>query len=188
MPIATAARSLVDALERGWRLRHEGELDDVEFKLASPAGLVDTLDKKVTILPFRVDLDARRNVQRPPSAPGGGQRESLGLELRVLLTAWFTDPERELQVLGTCVEIMDDNTVLEGPLIHPVGGAPSDVRLLVTVDAMSSEDMLRLWDALAPSYRLSIPYLVRTIRLGSRTSTDVPVDAFARGVRVGAAT
>lgn len=121
---------------------------------------------------------------RPPASPGGAPRQSLALEMRFLLIAWFTDAERELQVLGSCVEILDETPVLEGPMIEPVGSAPADVQLIVSIDAISSEDMFRLWDALTPSYRLAIPYVVRTVRLGSRSLSDVPpVDAVARGYR-----
>jgi hypothetical protein len=184
LPLATAARSLVNALERGWRLRHDGDLDGVEFRLASPASLSDTFDSRVTILPYRLDLDPRRVVNRTPATAGGSPRQALGMEMRFLLIAWFSDPERELQVLGACIDILDQTPVLEGPFISPVGDAPADVQLVVSIDALPPEEMFRLWDALAPSYRLSVPYVVRTVRIGTRDVTDVPpVDAVARGYR-----
>jgi hypothetical protein len=30
---------------------------------------------------------------------------------------------------------------------------------------MSNEDLMRLWDVLAPNYRLSLPYIARVVRI-----------------------
>ena len=40
---------------------------------------------------------------------------------------------------------------------------------------MKHEDMMRLWDGFDLPYQLSVPYLVRTVRLAPREKSEMPV-------------
>ena len=40
---------------------------------------------------------------------------------------------------------------------------------------MSVEDMMRLWEAIAPSYRISVPYVARIVTLDVEEDEAAPV-------------
>ena len=42
---------------------------------------------------------------------------------------------------------------------------------------MNHEDLMRLWDGFDLPYQLSVPYLVRTVRIAARPRQDVPVSS-----------
>ncbi len=94
-----------------------------------------------------------------------------------MLTAWINNPEGELQVLERAMSILDDHPVLSGSLLDPAYPWEPDTELRLSLDHLGMEDGLRLWDALSPSFRLSTPYILRTVRI-SPTEGDLvpPVD------------
>lgn len=49
-------------------------------------------------------------------------------------------------------------------LADPAWGAEDSVQVMP--EEMSTEDLMRLWDSLPGDYRLSAPYLIKTVRLG----------------------
>jgi hypothetical protein len=72
------------------------------------------------------------------------------------------------------MEILDQQPVLSGPLLDPGYPWDADATLRVTLDHQSPEESFRLWDALNPSYRLSVPYIIRTIRLSAAELAEAP--------------
>jgi hypothetical protein len=44
----------------------------------------------------------------------------------------------------------------------------------VTPEQMSTEDLMRMWDSFPGDYRLSTPYLVKTIRLEPDRAPEEP--------------
>jgi len=51
---------------------------------------------------------------------------------------------------------------------------PEDA-LRISMAPMKHEDMMRLWDGFDLPYQLSVPYLVRTVRLAPREKSEMPV-------------
>ena len=51
---------------------------------------------------------------------------------------------------------------------------PGDVIQLIPAE-LPTEDLMRVWDALEPAYRLSASYIARVLRVGGRAATDRPV-------------
>ena len=172
MSLAGTARSVVELLRAEYLARH-GSVGAPSFSVMAPQMLSDALTNQVTLLVYRVEQDpSRRYSDLPPSHPGGPRRTSLRLDLRFLLTAWMTDGEGELEVLERCMAILDDHPFLSGTILDPTYTWEPETRLSLTLDHLGMEDALRLWDALSPSFRLSVPYVVRTIRI---SPTDQPV-------------
>lgn len=174
MSLPGAAKSVVKMLESQYELRH-GALGAPTFSLVGPTGLQDGLRDVVTVFPYRVEQDpTRRHHEYPPLTPRGPRRSALVVDLRVLLTAWLNDAEGELLVLGRCMEILDQSPILSGPLLDASYTWDPDTALRVTLDHQTPEESFRLWDALAPSYRLSVPYIIRTIRLSPAEIAENP--------------
>lgn len=182
MSLAGAASSM-NILLRSEYERRFGALNAPTFEVTAPQKLADELINRVTVFVFRVEQDpTRRHDDRPPARAGQARRSSLVLDAHVLLTAWMKDPEGELLVLGRCMEILDQHPILSGPRLDPTYGPwDPDTQIRITMEHQSAEDSFRLWDALTPSYRLSIPYVLRTIRLmPTLVDEGVAVDASTR--------
>ncbi len=92
-----------------------------------------------------------------------------------MLTVWHADAVAEQLILADCMEILDRHSVIPTPMFNTRFPSPDAGAIKITMQAMSMEDLLRIWDALEASYRLSVPYLVRTIRLGAVEEPASPV-------------
>jgi hypothetical protein len=158
--------TLVRLLETRYNERHGG-LEGLSFELFTTADFEGGSPlNKVSLFLYRVEIDpTQRHREIAPAMLGGPTRVSLALNLRYLLTVWVKDAEREHQILQDCIEIFERDAIVSGALLDPAYTWEADAALKVTLDSVSHEDMMRLWDLLDPKYRLSIPYQVRTVRL-----------------------
>jgi hypothetical protein len=142
----------------------------------------------VSLLLYRVDVDeARRNVESPAGTMGRSSTGWLGLELSYLLTVWGSQSAvGEQEMLQHCMEILQRFAILKGPQLDPKYAWEPEDALRVSLAAMNHEDLMRLWDGFDLPYQLSVPYLVRTVRLAPRESGDglVGSRALAVGSRV----
>lgn len=168
MFIAGASSSLIRLLERQYHQLHEDSAEEhaYEFRVFNASQFTQDIPNHVTLFLYRVDVDpTRRHVEVPPESGSLTSRVALGLDLRYLLTVWAQTAEREQQTLGECMEILDEHAVISGDQLDDAYAWPEDTTLKISLDSLSHEDMLRLWDSLEPAYHLSIPYVVRTIRM-----------------------
>ncbi len=165
MSIAGVGTSLVSLVSQAYQARHHG-LEGLSFELFTTASFEPVPNNKVSFFLYRIGIDpTRRHKEYPPVAFGSPARTALSLDLHYLVTVWVTDAEREHQVLQDCMEILEENAIVPTSLLDTNHHWEPDDALKVTLDALSHEDMMRLWDLLEPKYRLSVPYLVRTAKL-----------------------
>lgn len=166
MSIAGASSSLVKLLQK--ELSRRGSLGDLTVRTFRTADLVAGIADHVGLFLYRVGVDqTRRHVDLPRVDVRAPARFALGLELRYLLTVWGGNALGEQAILGECMEILDQHAVMSGDQLDPAFSWPLDAALKVSLEPLSNEDILRLWDSLEPPYQLSIPYLVRTLRQGA---------------------
>jgi hypothetical protein len=136
------------------------------FRLISCGELAeaDVPPTTVTLLLYRVTLDeSLRNVRRWNGA--SDQKAPLALDLHYLLTIWADNPRAEQVILGWVLRQLTVFPVLDRSLLKSDGGwEPDDVVQLIPAE-LSSEDMMRIWDALKPNYRLSVSYVARAVRI-----------------------
>lgn len=114
----------------------------------------------VSILCHRVEVNRET---RPPWS-GVGHRDGgvhLPVDLHLLLTAWGTNADAELRMIGATMMCLEQHPVLSGPLLDPAGGWSSADAIYLTVQDLDAEDILRTFDALPASFRLSIAYCAR---------------------------
>ena len=106
----------------------------------------------------------------------------LPLDLHFLLTPWADNAEAEHAILGRAMQCLDSNPILSGPLLHPSGAwAPNEAVHLV-MEEISTEAVMRTFDSLPVDYHLSVPYIIRIVRLDGRdTSQRPPVNTAITG-------
>jgi len=176
MKIAGASASLLGVLQRRMVERH-GDLEEFSYDVFRTSQFTAGLQNQVSLFLYRVDVDqTRRHVDLQPDKPSHPQRYALGLELRYILTVWGqgAGAEREHEVLSELVEILDRDAIIAGDLLDPTFDWDDGDALKVSLESLTNEDMLRLWDAFDPPYQLSIPYLVRTMRLSPVERASMP--------------
>jgi hypothetical protein len=146
------------------------------ISLESPADLDEQNDgtAKLSVYLYRV-VENPYNKNDPP-VPGNGQalrKPPLALDLYYLITPRLGAARDHHIVLGKVLQVFYDRCELEGSdLAGLLAGA--DAQLRVVLNPVSLEETTRIWQAMELSYRLSICYLVRVVRIDSQVETTGP--------------
>ncbi len=120
------------------------------------------------------------------SAVGHRQgRAHLPLDLHFLLTPWAGNAYDEMSVLGRAMLCLEVTPNLSGPLLYPRGGWAENEAVQISLEEMSTEDVMRTFDSLPVDYKLSVPYVVRVVRIEEEARPPVPAVTVAAGVRLG---
>lgn len=145
-----------------------GEVQNPDVILLSSQDLrTHPTGNKLGIYLHRISVDAfGRNRYLRPGAPGQAPQPELPVNLHILLVGWSTAAAAEttmvawaMQQVGAALEL----DVAHLGVLDPRWGGGD--RLQVIPEEMSTEDLMRVWDSLPGDYRLSAPYLIKTLRL-----------------------
>lgn len=151
-----------------------------QFKVISSGQLAvedqQPLDKVLSLFLHRITVDEHSRVPaRLPDLPQ--KRELLSLDLHYLITYWGTSAEDEQLVLAWVMQQLQLNPILEPSLLPADAGWAPDENLQVVRSNLSLEDIMRIWDAIGPKYRLSLAYEVRPVRIDVDQTPGLPVVA-----------
>jgi Pvc16 N-terminal domain len=104
----------------------------------------------------RPSLSARASVDGIPRLP---------LRMHLLVSPWDVAAVRELEWIGLAARVLESQSIISGPLLHPAGGwAPGD-SIQVVQDEVALEAMSEAFQAFDYQYRLCLPYLARVVRI-----------------------
>lgn len=80
------------------------------------------------------------------------------------------------------MQALEETGALAGPLLDPDGGwLPSETVQLYLED-LATDDLMRTFDSLQCDFRLSVPYLARTVVIADEGLPDTEVLTFVRGL------
>lgn len=146
------------------QLVHTEEFD----RSAGAAGRI--ADGTVSIFCYRVDVN---RTMRPPWSQVGAatNRVHIPVDVHFLLTAWDTDAEAELRLLGFTLLALETTPSLSGPLLHPLGRWEPGESVQLVNEELLTEDVLRTFETLPTDFRLSVAYAARVVRLDSPLPT-----------------
>jgi len=107
-----------------------------------------------------------RNRYIPPGRPGQPPRPELPVNLHLLLVGWCRSAAAEVMLVSWAMQEIGAALELDASQLGALDAdwATAD-RLQMIPEEMSTEDLMRVWDSLPGDYRLSSPYLVKTLRL-----------------------
>ena len=134
------------------------------------------LDKTVSIFLHRVTINENfRAASKLPDAVS--KQPVIFLDLHYLLTYWGTSAQAEQTILGWTVQQLQTAPILDKSVLSSDGGWDPTESIQLAMADLSLEDILRIWDALGPKYRLSIAYIARVLRIDRSATTAGPVVA-----------
>jgi len=128
--------------------------------------------ERVSIYLFRVAVDPHLRTAGRPTSPEM-RPVPLSLHLHLLFSFWSTNAANDHMVLAWLLRQLHEHPILDAAALSAdAEWAPDEVVHLIPAE-LSNEDMMRLWDALTPSYRLSVSYIARVVRI----DPDAPYEA-----------
>lgn len=121
----------------------------------------------VSLYTYRVDFNkaTRAGWSAVGSVDG---RAHLPLDVHFLLTAWASNAEYELRLLGRAMQCLETHPILTGPLLAPATDWAPGESVQVVMEEVSTEAVMRTYDSLPHDYKLSVPYIARVVRLDGR--------------------
>jgi hypothetical protein len=119
---------------------------------------------QVLVYLYRVSIDGHlRNAGRQGSP--AAQPVPLPVNLHYLFTFWSTSADSEHLVLAWTIRQLHLTPLLDPSILGSEADWGADEVVHLVPADLSNEDMMRVWDALRPDYRLSIAYDARVVRI-----------------------
>ncbi len=151
-------------------------LDDVQISFESPRELRETrAGPVISLWLYRVAKDGftlNRPRERAALAFNKFPRFPIPLTLCYLVTPLADSPEREQLMMGRILQTFSDHSIIPVPTIH--GGFDSSTpEFRLSLETLSLEELMRVWDALQEPYQLSVSYQVQLVTIDSRHEADV---------------
>jgi hypothetical protein len=159
-----------------------------DFRLVASGELngeaATALDKVVTLCLYRVTVNPY--VRNSPHISANQQATlPLSVDLHYMLTVWSDNALFEHTVLGWAIRQLYQHQTLSQSDLSPDGGWGAGDFVQVIPSELSTEDMMRIWDALDPPYRLSVSYIARVIRIEA-DAQPATLSVVSRALQTGA--
>lgn len=137
-----------------------------EFRLLSSGELAtnDDMGTTLSLFLYRVTINEHlRNTKRANDPSDGAV--PLALDLHYLMTVWADNALAEHSILAWAMHQLYLHPVLDISSLSPEAEwSPGDAIQWIPAE-LSNEDIMRIWDALEPAYRLSVSYIARVVRI-----------------------
>jgi hypothetical protein len=166
VPDGDPGTTLQDEYPCSFRVLSSGELD--------PSADFGT---SLTLYLYRVLIN--EHVRSQPSARGSSDSAlPLSVDLHFFITVWAESAAAEQTICAWAMQQLHQHPIMDVSSLTAEGGWRNDDVLQIIPAELSNEDLMRVWDALAPNYRLSLSYIARVVRIDPEDSaTGLPVVA-----------
>jgi hypothetical protein len=156
------------------------------FELVSGGQLAGEIDEitRITLHLYRITVNEYTRQSRRPGAVTD-RTTALNLDLHYLLSAWGANPLDEQVPLAWAMRQLHQVPVLDRANLSPDAGWGTDETVQILPVDLSTEDLMRVWDALEPSYRLSTSYVARVVRIDPDVDTEIFAPVVARRLAFG---
>jgi hypothetical protein len=166
------SNSLVRLLQGSYSSSDFG--NDLLFQVYVSDSFMQPMSAGVSIFLYRVLVNGSHRVPPGRFSPDGSRlRPMLPVDAHYLLTIWARDASLQHRIAGWVMRTIEDTPVLPFGLLEAAAPGvfdPNETVEIMPAD-LPNEDLFRIWETLGQNrYQLSIPYLVRNLRLASRDS------------------
>jgi hypothetical protein len=136
------------------------------FDVISCGALAADFDEeptRITLLLYRATMNEHARQQRTHVSAAG--ISPLTVDLHYLLTAWGGTAAEEQTIFAWSLRQLHEHPLLDASTLSPEAGWARDEAVQIVPHEIAVDDMMRIWDALDPSYRLSAAYIARLVRI-----------------------
>jgi len=125
---------------------------------------------------YRVTID--EHVRSQPVRRNHNSSMPLSVDLHFMITVWSESAAAEQTICAWTMAQLHQHPIMDISSLTEEGGWRNDDVVQIIPAELSNEDLMRIWDALAPDYRLSLSYIARVIRIdASNIAEGLPVVA-----------
>lgn len=133
----------------------------------------------LSLLIYRVDVNRTMRAAWAAVSSRDGQAR-IPLDVHFLVTPWAENADHEARILGCAMQCLDAQPILSGPLLHPPGRWTAGEALQISLEDISTENLMRVFDSLPSDYKLSVAYVARVVRIDERRPVGDPQVATLR--------
>ncbi len=119
----------------------------------------------VSLFLYRVTVNEHLRNQPRPEGAFSEKLPPIALDLHFLLSVWVNDAEEEHRILGWLIARLYARQVLGESDLSEEGGWDKGEVIHLIPSELSTEDLMRVWDALKQPYHLSLSYIARVVRV-----------------------
>ena len=187
--IHSVGNSIVTYLRNSYPQALAGlEMPDCAFELVSSGELAGQPGDatRVTLYLYRITVNEHSRQVHAASA-STARPTPVGLDLHFLMSAWAGNARDEQTMLAWAIRQLHMFPILDASSLSPEAGWGANEVIQVIPAELSTEDVMRIWDALDPPYRLSVSYIARLVRLdpdSQQHARPVVTTRFAYGEEV----
>ncbi len=112
----------------------------------------------------------RQAAKGVPGPNGQAYRYQLPVDLHFLLTAWAQDASLQHTIAGWMMRVIEDTPTLPAGLLNRKfpNLFESNETVTITAAELNTEELFRIWEVIVHhSYQISVPYVVRQVRIDS---------------------
>ena len=137
-----------------------------EFRLLSSGELAGR-DLPAPMLSFFLYRVTANEHLRNTRSPNGLSNVAvpLSVDLHYLMTVWADSALAEHTILAWAMHQLHRHPVLDASSLSPEAEWGAGDFIHVIPAELSTEDIMRIWDAVEPPYRLSVSYIARVVRI-----------------------
>jgi hypothetical protein len=151
-----------------------------DFRIVSSGEMAESTEEfntSLTLYLYRIIIN--EHVRNAPAANRHGSNQvPLSVDLHFMLSVWADSAAAEHTLCAWVMSQLHQHPIMDVSSLTEEGGWSTDDVVHIIPAELSNEDLMRIWDAIAPFYRLSLSYIARVVRIdGENTETGLPVAA-----------
>lgn len=138
-----------------------------DFRVVASGELKASTDFGTALSLYLYRVTVNEHVRGQPVHRDGRSSVPLAVDLHFLITVWSESAVAEQTICAWVMQQLHQQPIMDISSLTEEGGWRNDDVVQIIPAELSNEDLMRIWDALAPDYRLSVSYIARVIRIDS---------------------
>ncbi len=148
------------------------DIENVECSVFTTADFAGNIpvDGEVALFMYRVDINGvQRTLPPRPRYDGVQERRHLPVDIRFLLIPRAGSSQLQQLILGWMMRVLEDNPSLPASILNSgrEDTFSADEQLHVIQEALTTEEILRIWDQVPSDFNICVPYCAKVVRIES---------------------